>query len=72
MRIRFMFKAGKAMNVGKDGKTYYNVALVIDGMAGNVNCSKEVYDRVAVLKENQFAGAYDMRWERFYIESVTA
>lgn len=73
MRVQFTFKAlvvGHTSNEGKDGKTYYNLALVIDGSAGNVGCSEAVFKSAALMKENTFVGCYDFRWNRFWIESV--
>lgn len=73
MEIRFTFKAlvvGRYENVGKDGKTYYNIALVIDGKSGNVSCTKDVYDRVAPMKENVFMAMYSLQWNRFSILSL--
>lgn len=73
MRIRFTFKAlvaGRSANTGKDGKMYYNLALVVDGQAGNVSCPKEVYDAVVLMKENMFRANYSFQWNRLTIESL--
>lgn len=64
------FVAGKSSNVGKDGNTYYNLALVSDGQAGNVSCPKSVFEAVPVMQEVTFSAVYDLRWNSFRIISV--
>lgn len=61
MNIETKFNAmcvGKNESKTSDGKTtFYTLAIVQNGQAGNVSCSQDVYDRV--LTSGQQIEAYD-------------
>lgn len=61
MNIETRFSAmcvGKSESKTSDGKTtFYTLAIVQNGQAGNVSCSQDVYDRV--LTSGQQIEAYD-------------
>lgn len=61
MNIETKFNAmcvGKSQSKSSDGKTtFYSLAIVQNGQAGNIYCSPEVYDRV--LTSGQQIEAYD-------------
>lgn len=61
MNIETKFNAmcvGKNKDKTSDGKTtFYTLAIVQNGQAGNVSCSQDVYDRV--LTSGQQIEAYD-------------
>ena len=66
MNIETKFNAmcvGKNESKTSDGKTtFYTLAIVQNGQAGNVSCSQDVYDRVLTsgqqIEEYDFTGIY--------------
>lgn len=61
MNIETKFNAmcvGKNQSKSQDGRTtFYSLAIVQNGQAGNVSCSPDVYDRV--LSSGQTIETYD-------------
>ncbi len=52
----------------RDGKTtYYNLAVMQNGQAGNISCTEEVYDRVAEMKETEINLTYNDEYKSLRI-----
>lgn len=71
------FGATKGMVVGKketksgDGKsTYYKLSIVIDGEAGMVSCSEEVYQDAQVMKEFNMFFTYNETYKSLSLKRI--
>ncbi len=55
----------------RDGKTtYYNLAVMQNGQAGNISCTEEVYDRAVEMKETEINLTYNDEYKSLRIIGV--
>lgn len=57
----------------RDGQTkYYNLAVVQDGQAGNISCTKEVYESVTeLMKEEELQLTYNDEYKSLRITGIS-
>lgn len=55
----------KNFREGDNRQKFYNLAIMVNGEAGNISCSEEVYDRVKLRAENELVFAYNDRYKSF-------
>lgn len=61
----------KEATLSSDGKnTYYKLAVLVGAEAGNVSCSKEVYDLVEVDKNYDLTAVFNSEYKTFKFERV--
>lgn len=62
----------KESTKSQDGQnTYYKLAVLSGVEAGNISCSKDVYDLVAPDKLYDIAGIYNTEYKSLKLEIVT-
>lgn len=55
----------------RDGKsTYYNLAVMQNGQAGNISCTEEVYDRAVEMKETEVSLTYNDEYKSLRIVGI--
>ncbi len=55
----------------RDGKdTYYNLAIMQNGQAGNVSCTDEVYELAVEMKETEVNLTYNDEYKRIRITGI--
>ncbi len=55
----------------RDGKTtYYNLAVMQNGQAGNISCTEEVYDRAVEMKETEINLTYNDEYKSLRIIGI--
>lgn len=52
------------------GQNYYNLAILIDGEAGNLSCSEEAYNKAVLNTLNGVIYAYNEQYKTFRIIDV--
>lgn len=61
----------KNSEMGKDGKTtYYNLAVLINGEAGNINCTLDAYESAVEDAVNVLTYTYNSQYQYFRIQSA--
>lgn len=67
-----MLVISKNENESRDGKSmYYNLAVVQDGQAGNISCTKEVYDLIIeLMKEVELQLTYNDEYKSLRITGL--
>lgn len=61
----------KEATPSSDGKnTYYKLAVLVGAEAGNVSCSKEVFDLVEVDKNYDLSAVFNSEYKTFKFEKV--
>ena len=57
----------------RDGRPamYYNLAIFVEGEAGNINCTEEAYNNSVVNALNNVVYAYNENYKSFRIVDVT-
>ena len=67
-----MLVISKNENESRDGKSmYYNLAVVQNGQAGNISCTKEVYDLInELMREVELQLTYNDEYKSLRITGV--
>lgn len=61
----------KEATLSSDGKnTYYKLAVLVGAEAGNVSCSKEVYNLVETDKSYDLSAVFNSEYKTFKFEKV--
>ncbi len=50
---------------GDNNQEFYNLAVMVNGEAGNINCTEDVYNTVQVRAVNQLIYTYNDRYKSF-------
>ncbi len=68
-----MLVISKNENESRDGKSmYYNLAVVQDGQAGNISCTKEVYESIPeLMKEAELLLTYNDEYKSLRITGIS-
>ncbi len=68
-----MLVISKNENQSRDGKSmYYNLAVVQDGQAGNISCTKEVYESILeLMKEAELLLTYNDEYKSLRITGIS-
>ncbi|MDD6811687.1 MAG: hypothetical protein PUD93_07480 [Lachnospiraceae bacterium] len=53
-----------------DGKSYYNVAVLLEGQAGNLSCTEDVYNDAVVGVENDVILEYNSEYKSLRLIAV--
>ena len=51
--------------VADNGKIYYNIAIMSSGEAGNISCSKDVYDEVQEMQDYNLETEFNSEYGSF-------
>lgn len=60
----------KNLREGKDRQAYYNLAILVDGEAGNVSCTENAYDKAVLNTLNGVVYAYNDQYKSFRIIDI--
>ncbi len=68
-----MIVISKNEKESRDGQTkFYNLAVVQDGQAGNISCTKEVYESmVELMKETELLLTYNDEYKSLRITGIS-
>lgn len=55
---------------GENSQKFYNLAIMVNGEAGNISCTEDVYNMVTERAENNLVFAYNDKYKSFRAVSV--
>lgn len=57
--------------ISRDGKSkFYNLAIMINGEAGNIGCTEDAYNKAVTGKENGVVYAFNEQYKSFRIIDI--
>lgn len=60
----------KNQRTGNDGKEYYNLAVLVEGQAGNISCTEEAFKGAFPDMDNNVVLAYNDQYKSLRIMSA--
>lgn len=60
----------KNVREGSNRQMYYNLAILVDGQAGNISCTEEAYNNAVTGMENGVVYAYNDQYKSFRIVEI--
>ena len=76
MKVSSIVKAqvlAKNTTKSQDGKsTYYNLAVLVGGEAGNLKCTEEVFERAVIGEVAEFNAEYSDQYNSFRLTQYIA
>jgi hypothetical protein len=61
----------KNTRTGSNGQTYYNLAVLLNGEAGNLSCTKEAFDTAVENEDNTVVFAYNEQYKSMRITGTS-
>lgn len=69
-KVMVLAKNSRESGDGRNRQTYYNLAILIDGEAGNISCSEDAYNKAVVGSINGVVYAYNEKYNSFRIIDI--
>lgn len=69
-KVLVLAKNSNERGNGRDKQTYYNLAILVDGEAGNISCSEDAYNKAVLNTLNGVVYAYNDKYQTFRIIDI--
>ena len=69
-KVLVLAKNSRESGDGRNRQTYYNLAILIDGEAGNISCSEDAYNKAVLNTLNGVVYAYNDQYKSFRIVDI--
>lgn len=69
-KVLVLAKNSRESGDGRNRQTYYNLAILVDGEAGNISCSEDAYNKAVLNTLNGVVYAYNEKYNSFRIIDI--